>query len=340
MKAKPGVRFDSQIRFLVENYYDIQKLRVENFNRIVAYIKSQYESENQCRDASQYAPENQTTRASQLNVENQEKNASHLKYENQKRGASQKGDENHFKIASQETHENHTPNASHTKLENQSSYAKKFSAIANSIVSLKTKPPEKIKELVWCHNSLRETERELAKRLDAWSSHTNIRIRFLSRVQGIGPIFSSALIAWLEPISRFDNISKLWKYCGLAPDQKRQRGKKLGYNPHLKTLAWKIACSFEKQQAKKSVYRRLYNEKKKYLAQRPDLAEPVKKKVKGAKLHIRLLALRFIEKRFLADLWVQWRTLERLPVTQPYSIAVLGHTGFEPTVLDKEGDIA
>jgi len=261
--------FEGSVRFLVEQYYDVQKLRVEAFNRIVAYVGSHGVGETQgiC--------------------------------------------------------------ASHPISETQSKDAVKPSVLALKYVTLKEKPPQEIGDLVWYHNNLHETEKQLAKRLNGWSGHHQLRIVYLSKIKGIGPILSSALLAWLTPISRFDNISKLWSYCGMAPDQKRRKGEKLHYNPHLKTLMWKIASSFEKQKADKCKYRKLYEEKKAYLAKRPDLAEAVDKKVKGAKLHIRLLTMRFTSKRFLADLWVNWRKLEGLTVTEPYSIAILGHTGIE-----------
>jgi len=72
---------ESQIRFLVESYYDIQKLRIETFNRIVAYVKSnidkfsqeglvaqrrnasQNEHEIHCGSASQKSPETQNISA-------------------------------------------------------------------------------------------------------------------------------------------------------------------------------------------------------------------------------------------------------------------------------------
>ena len=34
---------DNEIRFLLENYYDIQKLRIQTFGRIVAYVKSNFD---------------------------------------------------------------------------------------------------------------------------------------------------------------------------------------------------------------------------------------------------------------------------------------------------------
>jgi hypothetical protein len=290
---------EGQIRFLVENYYDLQKLRIEAFNRVVAWCKSQYPTETQ------------DIGASHARIENQNKNASHRKIEIHSNDASQVFPETH------------------------SMSAIKPSILANKILIGKVEVPKDIGDLVWYFNMLHDTEKNLAKRLDTWSKLHLLRSTYLTQIQGIGPIFSSALIAWLQPISRFDNISKLWKYCGLAPDQKRRKGVKLGYNPHLKTLMWKIASSFEKQKAAKSAYRRLYDEKKKYLAIRPDLKDAIDKKVKGAKLHVQLLTLRFIAKRFLADTWVAWRRLEDLPVTEPYAIQILGHTGKETTRLDK-----
>jgi hypothetical protein len=309
---------EQQIRFLVESYYDIQKLRVETFNRIVAYVKSNLEK------FSQYIVEAQLNHASQIDSETHRNNASQNRFET------------HEPNASQNPLETQKINASHDVVETHFSHAVKPSVIAKALVSGKIKPPKEISELVWYHNSLYETEKQLAKRLNAWSKHHPIRIHFLNRVQGIGGVLSSGVIAWLSPISRFPNISKLWSYCGLAPQHKRRRGEKLGYNPRLKTLMWKIATSFEKQNPAKSFYRRIYEQKKQYYMQRADLKQAVEQGQKGAKLHIRLLTLRYTAKRFLADLWLQWRRLEGLPVTKPYPHAVLGHVDFQEWQPDKE----
>ncbi len=266
------------IRFLVEQYYDIQKMRVQAFNRIIAYVKSH---------------------------------------------------------ASHNVNETHKHIASHKSIETQSKHAVKPSIIAKRIIKGEVAVPAEIGDLVWYHNRLYETEKELAKKLDAWSKNHPLRIHFLNRIQGMGPILSSALIAWLSPISRFPNISKLWKYCGLAPGQKRRRGQKINYNPHLKTLMWKIATSFEKQKPEKSFFRRLYDKKKAYYYTREDLRSAVEKGDKGARKHIQLLTLTFTAKRFSAYLWLHWRKLEGLPITKPYAFDVLGHTDYEEWEPDK-----
>ena len=278
---------ERQIRFLVEQYYDVQKLRVEAFNRIVAYVKS------------------------------------HCNHETQS------------SIASHRNSENHATSASQAKIENQYMNARKPSILAHQIVTLKTPVPKEISEIVWYHNALYETEKLLAKRLDGWSREHKIRLNYLREIKGIGPIFSSGLIAWLEPISRFNNISKLWSYCGLSPTQKRIKGKKLGYNPRLKTLMWKIALSFEKQSSKKSQYRKLYETQKNYYFNRADFKAKIEAKEKGVKGHIRNMTLRYVAKRFLADLWLTWRKLEGLPITEPYAIAILKHEHFEKPKTDR-----
>lgn len=273
-----GIVMESQIRFLVEQYYDVQKLRVEAFNRIVAYVKS------------------------------------HVRPESHRGNASHDNAESHLKSASQPDIAFHTRDASQSKDESLNGFAVKPSQIAHKIVKGDIEVPREIADLVWYHNSLLETEKELAKRLDAWSSHHPIRIHFLSKVKGIGPILASGIIAWLSPISRFPNVSKLWAYCGLAPGQERKKGKKLNYNPKLKALLWKVWNQFIRC---KSFGRKLYLESKEYCkAKHPD----------WTKLHIHNWAGRKTVKIFLACLWAKWRRLEGLPVTKPYAIQFLNHT--------------
>jgi hypothetical protein len=273
---------EKEIRFLVEAYYDVQKLRIATFNRIVGYVK-----------------------------ENREKFSSHSDSESNVEDVSQNKNEVQLEVAKG-----------------------RYAEIAYKIVQGEVSCPE-IQHLIWFHNNLLSTEKAIAKKLNDWSKHNPVRREFLRRIRGIGGVLASGIIAWLSPISRFPNISKLWKYCGLAPGQKRKRGERTSYNPKLKTFMWKIATSFEKQKPEKSYYRRLYEQKKEYLYNRPDLKEALEKRVPGIKQRIRLLALRFTVKRFLADLWVHWRKLENLPVTKPYIIDVGKHTGYEEWQPDK-----
>jgi len=285
-------------------------LRVEAFNRVVAYVKanaeklSQDERETQLSSASHPISETQKRCASQDNVETHWKLASQCQAENRNICASHSLSENQKNVASHVEDENQNGSASQSSCENHTTIASRkgeYANLARQLCKGKIKPPSEIADLVWYHNMLYDTEKQLAKRLDRWSKTHPLRIRWLSKIQGIGPILASGLIAWLSPIERFPNISK----------------------------------SFEKQKAEKSRYRRIYDEKKQYYLRREDLRKPIENKEKGAKLHVRLMAMRYTVKRFLADLWLVWRRMEGLPITKPYATAVLGHDGFETPETDK-----
>ncbi|MDH5634223.1 MAG: transposase [Candidatus Bathyarchaeota archaeon] len=296
-----------EIRYLVENYYDIQKLRTASFNRVVAYVKSQQIS----------------------------------------------------------------------------SAAVKPSVIAHKIVKGDVEVPKEISNVVWFYNSLLNTEKQLAKRMDVASENHSLRVQYLNKILGIGPVFSSGLIAWLSPISRFSNISQLWAYCGLSAQHwqceckeghrflitrsvtscpirvgkkrepcaaeivkskqipqpiRRKRGYVMLINGRLKTFMWKIAASFEKQDSEESRFRGIYLPQKVIYLSRPSLAEAIKKGVKGAKLHVRFMAMRYTVKRFLAEVWVVWRVIEGLPVTKPFVHDRAGHSHYELPEVDKSDE--
>lgn len=239
----------------------------------------------------------------QRNIETQLKNASHFSDETQGGNVSHDSDETLKSVAS--------------LIEK-----KKYSEVARLVCKGKFRI-EELDELVWFHNKLLETEKEIYKRLDLWSKEFEIRKKYLNHIKGIGPVLASGLIAWLYPIERFPKVSKLWSYCGLAPGQKRKRGEKLNYNPRLKTLCWKIWNSFIKVKGK---YREFYLKFK----------EDCKKKHPDwTKLHIHNYAGRKTVKLFLSHLWETWRKLEGLPVTEPYPIQILGHSEFIPPFTDK-----
>jgi len=361
-----------EIRRSIENYYDIQKIRVETFNRIVCWVKenrdrlikvlSQSISEthvlgashnhneknashygnvahqkgashdnnvNHIEDASQLLSETQYVSASQINIETQPKNVSHGRIETQLRYASHNICEAHTKDASNDKYETDYVNALKLlKKKKYSEFVKKFvlshlkneaqtdigSQSEDEIQNRFTKILKDIEDLVWFHNKLLETEKELYRRIDLWSRDHPLRKEFLGKVKGIGPILASGLIAWLSnPILKADYVSQIWSYCGLAPGQERKKGKKVNYNPRLKTFCWKIGQSFIKF---KCFGRELYKKFREQIERR----EP-----KWSKLHHHNYARRKVVKLFIASLWQKWRELNNLPVSKPYPISVLGH---------------
>lgn len=380
---------EAEIRQLIENYYDIQKIRVETFNRIVSWVKenrdriisclshrtvepriknashksnesrkkvaSRGKVESQWTDASQNKSKPQEIGASRERNESQRKNAikmlenkkysefvkkfvlshersesrgvnaSHKKFESQSNNASRTKNEPHDKFASRQLPEAQKRNASQKILESQkinashkdfesqekcASHPSSESHFSRAFSSLL----REIEDLIWFHNKLYETERELYGRIDRWSREHPLRKEFLNKVKGIGPILASGLIAWLcNPILKANYVSQIWGYCGLAPNQERKRGEKLSYNPHLKTFCWKIGQSFIKFPC---FGRKLYE------AFRKDCE---RKHPDWSKLHCHNWARRKVVKLFIASVWEMWREMNGLPVTEPYPIEYLGH---------------
>ena len=108
---------------------------------------------------------------------------------------------------------------------------------------------------------------------------------------------------------------------------KRKKGYHLFANTRLKTTLFKITTSFEKQSGENSLYRALYDAKKAEYASRESIH-----KEKGGKGHARMMALRYVGKRFLVDLHVTWMTGLGYDVT-PYEATLPNHT-LEPIRVD------
>lgn len=138
----------------------------------------------------------------------------------------------------------------------------------------------------------------------------------LVSVKGVGPQLAAKLLALID-IERADTISALWRFAGLAvidgEREKRVKGEKAHYSTRLKTAMYQVASSFLIHD---SPYREVYDRARRDYESRDG----------WTKLHQHYAALRKMEKMFLSHLWLRWRSLEGLPITEPYAQAVVGHT--------------
>lgn len=264
--------YRTEVRIMVENYYDVQQLREMAFNRIVDYLKYQKQLLN-----TELTFEDDLTR---LKVNEILKTAAKIKEQD--------------------------------KGEKVKRVPKEYSQIATLICSGKAELP-RINNLVDYFNQLYSTEKAQGKALKDYGSELQIKQELLE-VSGVGDIIASGIIAWLSPIDRFDKVSNLWSYAGLAPNSKREVGKKINYNPKLKTFCWKIWQQWVK--LPDSYGRKLYDEGKEIcLKSHPD----------WTKGHIHNWAGHRAVKIFLAAIWDRWREIEGLPITQPYAFDILHH---------------
>lgn len=174
--------------------------------------------------------------------------------------------------------------------------------------------------------------------LDALN-HEPIWTEYLSNIRGVGPLMGGVILSEID-IHKARHASSLWKLAGLdvAPNAEgtmEGRSKKshhlipktyqdrdgntketvgITFNPFLKTkLVGVLADVFIKLGGD---YRKVYDGYKHRLENHPNWSS----KTKG---HRHNAAKRYMIKIFLADLWVKWRKLEGLPITDPYSVAKL-----------------
>lgn len=183
---------------------------------------------------------------------------------------------------------------------------------------------------------LETSEDKHFRRLEAVLQDFPIYIEFLEKVRGCGPAMSAVIISEFD-IHKAEYPSSLWMYSGLdvAPDGKGRSKKKehlvkvkykdaegveqekdgITFNPFLKTkLVGVLGSCFIKLGGK---YREIYDFYKNRLENHPEHI----KKTKG---HRHNMAVRYMIKRFLVDLYSEWRKLEGLPVALEYSEAKLG----------------
>ena len=160
--------------------------------------------------------------------------------------------------------------------------------------------------------------------------------QWLHCVRGVGPATAGVIISEVD-ITRAEYPSSMWKYAGLdvaSNGAGRSRKKehlievkytnkdgeeatRLGitFNPFLKTkLIGVLGPSFIKAGGP---YREIYDAYKHRL-------ENHEKHQEKTKLHRHNMAVRYMIKRFLADLYRAWRALEGLPVAPEYNEAKLG----------------
>ncbi len=146
----------------------------------------------------------------------------------------------------------------------------------------------------------------LTKELPVWP--------WAEAIRGVGPLSLGQVIAETGDLALYANPAKVWKRMGLAvfegKAQRRVTDKALavvmGYNPRRRKVMFIVADNLVK--LNKGIYRELYDERKAYeLAQHPEFS----------KKHIDLRARRYMAKRLLRDLWVEWRRQASVMLTPP-----------------------
>jgi len=186
---------------------------------------------------------------------------------------------------------------------------------------------------------LEEQEKSHFRRLSNILKDYPIYTEFLDGVMGVGPAMAGVIISEID-ITKAEYPSSLHKYAGVDvagdgqgrsrraehledseytdKEGKLQTKKGITFNPFLKTkLVGVLGSSFIKQSPDKCEYRKIYDDYK----HRIENMDAHKEKSKG---HRHNMAVRYMIKMFLIDLYNEWRKLEGLPVAPTYTEAKLG----------------
>ena len=201
----------------------------------------------------------------------------------------------------------------------------------------------------WLNKNLATLEDQIRAMLDKWSGNQPMGI-WARNCVGIGPVISAGLLANID-ITKAPTVGHIWRFAGLDPTRKWQKGEKRPWNASLKRLCWIMEESFVKVSGnEKDIYGKIYLQRKEYEKQRNDsgqLADQAHERIardKAAKrkldpdlvkllesgrlpqmaLHER--AKRYAVKLFLSH-WFEeaYRTHYGKEPPKPYPIAHLGH---------------
>jgi len=171
------------------------------------------------------------------------------------------------------------------------------------------------------YNELVELEKRAKKIVSLAVRREPVYQAYLSKIAGIGPLLAVTLISEIGDPGRFDTISALWAYAGLdvhnGKARKRTRGEMANWNARLRsTCAKKLTDQFVKLRG--CFGRELYDQYKAFYTERDGN--------ELSKGHVDNRARRKLAKVFLSCLWVAWRRMKGLPISEPYALTLPGHS--------------
>lgn len=85
-------------------------------------------------------------------------------------------------------------------------------------------------------------ENQIKRALDRYSLAQPLGVWMRSHV-GIGPVIAAGFLAHVS-FDGLTSVGKLWRFAGLDPTVRWEKGKKRPWNAELKTLCWKLGDSF------------------------------------------------------------------------------------------------
>lgn len=196
----------------------------------------------------------------------------------------------------------------------------------------------------WLATQAETVEAQIKRALDKYTEKHQMG-SWMREIVGIGPVISAGLLAHIN-IEKAPTVGHIWRFAGLDPTVKWEKGQRRPWNAGLKTLCWKAGQSFMKLSGREDCYYgRIYRERKAFEIARnergenAELAAVLAKKVGKATEAIKHLsedrlppgqidarARRYAVKLFLSHMHGEWyRRHYGTEPPLPYPIAILGH---------------
>lgn len=194
--------------------------------------------------------------------------------------------------------------------------------------------------LEWLSGNAQFLENQIKSALGYFAESQHMG-RWAMEHKGIGPIIAAGLIAHID-ITKAPTVGHIWRFAGLDPTSKWEKGKKRPHNAALKQICFHIGECFIR--ANTPFYRETYDKRKAYeaaknangeyaeqakaiLDKRPNHAQA--KVYKGGKLpdgQLHSRAKRYMVKLFLSH-WHEeaYRNHFKTEPPKPYPIAHLNH---------------
>src|SRR5258705_7884994 len=92
--------------------------------------------------------------------------------------------------------------------------------------------------LSWLAGNSERLEDEIKTVLDVYSENHPIGLWMKANI-GIGPVIAAGLLAHIS-VEETPTVGHIWRFAGLDPTQKWEKGKKRPWNAALRTLCWKV----------------------------------------------------------------------------------------------------
>lgn len=126
----------------------------------------------------------------------------------------------------------------------------------------KFKEPEPHEVITWLGDQANQLELQIKGALSQFARN-DATGRWAMSITGIGPIISAGLLAHID-MEKAPTVGHIWRFAGLDPTVKWEKGQKRPWNTALKTLCWHIGESFVRQRGRDSgkFYGNLFDERK------------------------------------------------------------------------------